>query len=321
MRRRVFASLALYAVATRAQVAGPRRLVAYLNSGSSGSFASGNVVMDELARLGWKDGATLQYEARYADNRQDRLGALARELVALNPAVIVAASTEATLALKRLTDHIPIVMANGTDPVANGLAVSLARPGGNVTGVVTMGLDIVPKLVEYASTVSPRAHRLGVLLNTANPNNARALDALRKAAAVRGMEVVPYLVHSADEIDQAVRAMQPAADHVLVVGLDALILQHLERIAMLARAARLPSVSLAVAWAAGGGLLSYGPEWRDNFKRAAQLADQILRGSRAAEMPIEQPTRVHLILNLRTAREIGIQLPRELLLRADEVIQ
>lgn len=322
-RRRItlaVASLAWPSV-TLAQENAKPRLVAYLNSGGKGRFSSGQVVLDELARLGWKEGGNLRFDARYSDNRPEQLAQHASELVALNPAVIVAASTEATQALKRLTDRIPIIMANSTEPVAHGFAASLARPGGNVSGVVTMGLDIVPKLVQYASTLAPTAKRLGVLLNPANPNNPQALVALREAAQMRRLLVSPFMVRDAKEIEKAVRAMTPASEYVLVPGLDALILQHMDQIATLAREAKLPSASIALDWAPRGGLLSYGHAWQDNFKRAAQLADKVLRGEPVGEIPIEQPTRFYLILNQRAAREMGIKFAYELLLSATEVIQ
>jgi putative tryptophan/tyrosine transport system substrate-binding protein len=320
MKRRLVVLWLLPASHVGAQPAPARRLVAYLNAGNSARFDTGDVVLQELARLGWKQGVNLQFEARYAESQPQRLEALAREVVAMQPAVVVAGGTEATLALRRLSDRIPIVMANGTDPVAHGLAASLARPGGNVTGVVTMGLDIVPKLLQYALAVAPRARRADLLLNAANPNNPRSVASWQEAAAARGIEIVPHLVRDADDIARAVRAMTPVHEHVLVVGFDALLLQHAVRLAALARETGLPSVSLAVAWAADGGLLSYGPEWRDNFRRAAQLADKVLRGEKVGDIAIEQPTRIRLILNQRTARAIGLQFPQELLLRADEVI-
>jgi putative ABC transport system substrate-binding protein len=279
-------------------------------------------LLGELAKRGWSEGANLQFEVRYGDNQPERIVALAKELVAMHPALLLGLTTEVTLALRKATDRIPIVAINVTNPVEHGLAASLARPGGNVTGVVTMAGAYFPKLIEYARAVAPRARRIGYLINPANPNmKSKDGEPGRKLGAAGGFEMAYFPVRDALDMEKAVRSMTPAGDYVLLTTQDALIAQHLARIADLALAARLPSVSSNPSWSRLGGLLTYGPDLRENVIRAAQLADQILRGAKPAEMPIEQPTRFPLVLNQRTARAIGVKFPNELLVRADDVIE
>jgi len=318
----VGANLAIWPGIALTQTTAQHTLVAYLSSGpASGSKTVEKTLTEEFARLGWKEGENLQFEVRYGNHQSERIVSLAHELVAMNPALLLGNTTEVTLALKKATDRVPIVMLYSTNPVGLGLAASLARPGGNVTGLVTMGGAFFPKVLEYARAVAPHALRIGYLFNPANPNMAGARKLLQPFASRLGLEIVGYPVRNAQEIEKAVRAMTPARDYVLIPQQDILIGQHLDLIAALALAAKLPSVSAMLDWTRRGGLLAYGPDYRENMKRAAQIADQILRGAKAGEIPIEQPTRVHLILNQRTARAIGVQFPNDLLIRADRVIE
>jgi putative ABC transport system substrate-binding protein len=306
-----------------AQAVVQRKLVGYLNGGSADASIVASMLQGEFARLGWKEGENLQFEVRHANHQPERIAALARELVAMNPALLLGLTTEVILALRQASERVPIVAINITNPVQHGLAASLGRPGGNVTGLVSMGSDFFPKLIEYARIVAPRARRVGFLFNPANrvTSSATAQEGRRVVGAARGFEFVEFPVRDAQDIEKAIRSMTPAGDYVLLPAVEQLLAQNLARIADLALAARLPSVSANVDWSSLGGLLTYGPDWRDNVKRAAQLADQILRGAKPADMPIEQPRRIPLVVNQRTARAIGVKIPNELLVRADEIIE
>lgn len=314
---------ALWRGAAFAQAAAQRRLVGYLEPGTAGSSVVPKVLLGEMAKLGWNDKENLQFEVRYGDHQPERIVALARELVAMKPALLLGLTTEVALALRKATNRIPIVAINFTNPVEHGLAASLARPGGNVTGVVTMASAYFPKLIEYARTVAPHARRIGYLVNPANPNmnSSKPQDAVRGLVASRGFEMVFFPVRDFRDMEKAIRSMTPAGDYVLLTTQDALIAQHLARIADLALAARLPSVSSYSSWSRVGGLLTYGPDLRENAIRAVQLVDQILRGAKPADIPIEQPTRIPLIVNQSTARVIGVKLPDALLVRADQIIE
>jgi putative ABC transport system substrate-binding protein len=254
-------------------------------------------VRDEWARLGWREGVNLRFELRTVDARLERLDATVRELLALRPAVLIA---------------------------SNDNVASLQRPGGSVTGLVYMFDDIRPKLYQLARQVAPKARRFGAMFFYAGPPNPgldAAMERGRQLARQVIAEFVPLQVRDVREIDAHVASLTPASDHVLLVNFDPGLYPEYARIAALTRAAKLPSVSMHQAYAPAGGLLSYGAHLNGIAKRALQMADQVLRGARVGDIPIEQPTLIHLTLNKRTAREIGLTFPQELLVRADEVIE
>lgn len=281
-------------------------------------------IRDELARLGWREGANLRLELRTVDARHERLDATVRELLALRPAVLIASTDDVASAIKRQNDRVPIVIMFGANPVAAGLATSLQRPGGNVTGLVLMYDDIRPKLYQLARQVAPKARRFGAMFFYAGPANPvmdAALERGRQLARQVNAEFVPLQVRDVSQIEAHVASLAPASDHVLLVNMDTGLYPEYARIAALARAAKLPSASMHQAYAPAGGLLSYGPHLNGFGRRAIQLADKVLRGTRVVDIPIEQPTLIHLTLNKRTAREIGLTFPQELLVRTDEVIE
>lgn len=302
---------------------GPRLLVVLT------IFAKANVPIlepltrQELARLGWRVGDNLRLEFRYADNQPERLDALARELVALQPTAALAAEDFSVRALLRHTKQVPIVVAFMPDPVASGLAASLGRPGGQVTGVTNLFVDIRPKSYELARQVAPSARRLvGLFDGRIIP--AGQLDAAmagpRRMAQQVGLEYLPLPVRDAGEIEAALRSLTPVREHVLLVNVDPLMYANYGSTATLARTLRLPSGSQSQAYVQAGGLFRYGPDPTAIGLRTVQKVDQVLRGQPVGEIPFEQPTRVILTLNRETASSIGLTFPRELLLRADEVI-
>jgi putative ABC transport system substrate-binding protein len=278
----------------------------------------------ELARLGWREGANLRLQVRETDTRGERLDAAARELLASKPSVVIVSHEGVAGAIRRGNERMSIVMVLGRDPVGAGLAASLQRPGGSVTGLVTMQDDIRPKVFELTRQLVPKARRFGAMFFYAGPPNP-GLDAIlergRQLARQVDAEYLPLQVRDVGEIEGLVATLKPAADHVLLVNFDPGLGPQYPRIAALARAAKLPSASVSIAYARLGGLMGYGPDFASHLRRAAQLADKVLRGARPGDIAIEQPTFVKLVLNQRTAREIGLTIPPALLLRADEVIE
>jgi putative ABC transport system substrate-binding protein len=241
-------------------------------------------------------------------------------LVRLKVSVIVTSATPPTIAAKRATSVIPIVFAVSGDPVGSGLVASLARPGGNVTGMSIQSIDVVSKRVELLHDVVPNLRRLAVLTNESNPVIRREAEEVQAAAHALGVEVAPLDVRRADDIAPAFAALDSHAD-ALYVTIDPLFFTNKLAISALALKARLPDVRSLREETVAGGLLSYGPSFPDLFRRAAELVDKILRGTKPADIPVEQPTKFDLVINLKTAKALGLTVPHNLLVLADEVIE
>lgn len=305
--------------AANAQTRDAPVLVGFLRAGVRTSDEIVRSFQDEFARLGWQRDVNVRFEFRDGELNHQQLERAARELVALKPALLITNSSESTVALKRLTNKIPIIVSAATNPVRLGLAKSLRRPGANVTGLLTMGDVIGPKLYELARAVSPQAGRIAYVFNLANPTSTPSgwAPLARRVQAAS----VPLPVKKASDLEPALRSLQPPRDHVLIVQSDTLLSVYFGRMAALAKALKMPSVSLSLNWARSGGLLSYGPPGAESRKRVAEMADKVLRGTPVGDIPFEQPTLIQLVLNRRTAREIGITLSKDLLSRADEVIE
>lgn len=293
------------------------------------TFARSNVpdseaeVRQELARLGWRAGDNLRLEFRYADNRPERLDDIAREVVALQPAAALSIDMPPVRALMRHSKSLPIVVAFAGDPVAMGLAASLRRPGGQVTGLTMQHEDIRPKSYELARQVAPSARRLAGLFDRRIVPEAQFdawLAGVQRIAQQAGLEYLPLPVRDAGEIEPALRALAPVREHVLLVHSDPLMAASYASTAALARTLRLPSGAQHRSYVQAGGLFSYGPDLQAMWRRAVQMADQVLRGQPVGEIPFEQPTRIILTLNRATAGSLGLTFPQDLLLRADEVI-
>ena len=275
-----------------------------------------------LRDLGYVEGQNIAIESRWAEGKHDRLPGLAAELIRLKVNVIVAYSEPAVWAAKQATAAIPIVMIIGSDPVALGIVGSLARPGENITGQTLMAADLVEKQVELLKEIVPRISRIAVLGNTANTAaNTLYVRHAQESARALGVRLQPLEVRRPSEIDSAFAAMTTERAGALVVLVDAMLLDHQTRIADLAVRRRLPMVFPQVDQAEAGGLMAYGPSVADRFRRAATYVDKILKGAKPADLPIEQPTRFELVINLRTARALGLTIPQSVLLRADQVIQ
>ena len=309
-------------LAAQAQQAGSVPRVGLLSAAPFSSItARTDAFRKGLRDLGYVEGQNVVLEWRSADDRQDRLPDLAAELVALKVAVIVTAEGAAVLATRKVTQTVPIVMAQSGDPVGLGVVASLARPGGNVTGLTTISIDLTPKLVELLREAVPKLARLAVLSNPANALSAAALKHAETAA--QAMRLQLQAVDSRDPMafDSAFAAMTKARAGGLVVIPDPMFLTQRTRIAELAAKSRLPAIYGIPEHAQAGGLMAYAASRTDLFRRAATYVDKILKGAKPADLPVEQPTKFELVINLKAAKALGLTIPQRLLLRADEVIQ
>ena len=278
------------------------------------------VFVRRLQELGWSEGSTLKIEYRWAGGNAEHLNEFAAELVRLKVRVIVTTATPPTIAAKRATSVIPIVFVGSGDPVGAGLVASLARPGGNATGLSNQSTDAASKRVEPLREVVPNLRRLAILSDRSNPMTRRQAEEAQAAARALGVEVAPLDVRRADDIAPAFAALDSHAD-ALYVTADPLFTSNANAISALALKARLPDVHSLREEVVAGGLLSYGPSFPDLFRRAAELVDKILRGTKPADIPVEQPTKFDLVINLKTAKALGLTVPHNLLVLADEVIE
>ena len=274
-----------------------------------------------LRELGYREGANVVIEERYADGRFERLPALAAELLKRRADILVVAGAPAAQAAKKVTATVPIVMTNAADPVGTGLVASLARPGGNVTGLSDFNEGVVVKRLELVKEVIPSASRVAVLYNPANPTNPRQLKLIQDAAPTLGITVVPLEARTADDVDRAFGSMRKERpDALLTIG-DPALGSLRRKILDLAAKHRLAATFTGKEGIDQGGLMSYGPRFEDLYRRAATYVDKILKGVNPADLPVEQPSTFEMVLNLKTARALGLTVPPSVVLRADRVIE
>jgi putative ABC transport system substrate-binding protein len=274
-----------------------------------------------LRDLGYVEGRNITIDWRSADDQWDRLPALAVELVGLKVSLIVTAEEPAALASRKVTQSIPIVMAQSGDPVVTGLAASLARPGGNVTGLTTGAFELPSKEVGLLREAVPKLSRLAVLSNPGNPPNSTGLKSIGAAARALSLSVSVHDVRDASALAAAFAAMTEERADGLIVLPDPMFLTQRAQIAELAARARLPAIYGIPEHVRAGGLMSYAADRTALFRQAATCVDKILKGVKPADLPVEQPTKFELAINLKTAKALGLTIPQPLLLRADEVIQ
>jgi ABC-type uncharacterized transport system substrate-binding protein len=274
-----------------------------------------------LRELGYVEGQNITIEARWAEGKYERLPGLAAELVRLRVDIIVAYGVVAIQPAQQATGTIPIVMAFTGDPVGAGFVASLARPGGNITGLSSMAPEMVGKQLELLKEVVPAVSRVALLSNPANQANARQIRDAQGAARQLGVQLQPLAVRSSAEIDGAFAAIATERAGAIIVFADAVLLDHRRRIAELAARHRLPMVSERVENVEVGGLMAYGPSIAERFRRAATYVEKILKGAKPADLPIERPTKFELVINLKTAKALGLTIPQTLLLRADQIIE
>jgi len=275
--------------------------------------------VQRLRELGWVEGRTVAIEYRWAEGRNDRFGEIAVEFARLKVDIIVT-SGGAGVAAKQATSTIPIVLALANDPVGSGLATSLARPGGNVTGLSLLAPDLAGKRLENLRRVLPDVRRLAILGNAGYPAAVVEMVDLQLTARKLGLEAMIPEVRRAEDMAPTIEQLKGRVD-ALYVCADPLISTNLVRINALALAAQLPTMHGARYYVDGGGLMSYGPNYRDMFRRAGDYVDKILRGTRPGDLPIEQPTKFELVISLKTAKALGITVPPSILATADEVIE
>jgi ABC-type uncharacterized transport system substrate-binding protein len=305
----------------RAQQTGKLPTIGFLGSTSS---SVGNqwlaTFAQRLRELGWVEGQTVAIEVRWAEGRSERFAEIAAEFVRLKVDVILTHNTPPVLAAKQATSVIPIVFATAGDPVGSGVVPSLARPSGNVTGLSSQGADLASKRLELLRELVPGLRRLAILAN--GSSTFAMLETSEATAAARkfGLEVATLDVRRAEDIAPAFEELKSPRD-VLYVVLDPIMITNRVRINTLALGARIATMHTVREQVEAGGLMSYGPSWSDQFRRAADLVDKILRGAKPADLPVEQPTKFDLIVNLTTAKALGLKIPEAFLLRADEVIE
>ncbi|SRR6266404_577344 len=326
MRRREFITLvggaaASMPFAARAQQPAKLPIVGLLVSGTPESHGKWFAAfVQRLRELGWIEGRTVAIEYRWAEGRSERYIEIAAEFVRLKVDVIVT-SAAATVAAKQATSVIPIVFAAYSDPVAAGLVKSLARPGGNVTGLTAQPtFDLAGKRLELLREVVPGFRRLSIMTNVSIPGPQTEKVELQAAASTLGLEATVLEIRRAEDISPAFEAVKNRTDALYVVS-EPLMNSNRIKINTLALGARIPTIFGFREFVDAGGLMSYGPNFDDLFRRAADFVDQILRGAKPVDLPVQQPTKFDLIINLTTAKALGLKIPESFLLRADEVIE
>ena len=309
------AGLLVTSLAAEAQQAGKVFRVGSLGTGTP------ELLRQSLREAGYVEGRNLAIEWRDAEGKTERFDALAADLVRLKVDVIVASNPAATFAAKRATASIPIVMVNTPDPVQLGLVSSLGRPGGNVTGTTTLSAELSNKQLEILKEAVPRAVRIAVLWNPNNPWHARALKGVVAGAKSLGVQVQKLGARDPEELDHAFAAMTKERAGAVLVLSDPMTFFHRTRLADLAAKRRLPTMYGVKGYVDAGGLMSYWANQADLYQRVASYVDRILKGAKPSDLPIEQPTKFELVINLKTAKALGLKIPQSVLGRADEVIQ
>ena len=325
MHRRTFLSAVPVFLAMANTVAAQAKLYRIGLLGATGRQRPGDDLFDafveSLKELGYVEGQNIVVERRYGDGTEQQIQRLAAEIARLNVDVIVASATQPVHAVHRATSTIPIVMSNHSDPVGSGLVASLSRPGGNVTGLSILNPVLTSKRLDLLKAAISGLRRVAVLFNPTHQAHPAMLAEADVAARAGGLELHRYEARGRGEYDRAFSAMtRDRAQAVLVLG-DVIFWSDRTRIAELAARQRLPTMFAQSEHVDAGGLLSYGADLRDNFRRAATYVAKILQGARPADLPIEQPTKFELVINMKTAGAIGLTIPTALLLRADRVVQ
>jgi len=324
MRRRQFIALVgsavgSWPVAVRAQQAGKLPTIGFLGADPTAFSPWTNAFVARLRELGWIENRTIAIEYRWSEGRTERYAEIAAEFVQLNVDVIVTVGS-AVPTVRQATSTIPIVFAVGIDPVGTGLVASLAKPGGNVTGLSLQAANLAGKRIELLREVVPLLHRLAIIFNAGNTQPVLEMEETQAAARALGLAVTPLEIRNASDIAPAFDAVEGQTD-ALYVAIDQLMVANLPRILTLALGARLPTIFSTRDFVHAGGFMSYGPNYTDLFRRSADYVDKILHGAKPGDIPVEQPTRFALVVNLTTAKALGLTIPDQFVLRADEVIE
>jgi putative ABC transport system substrate-binding protein len=326
MKRREFITLlggavAAWPLAARAQE--PRKLptIGYLGAGTPAAQSQwAAAFVHGLRELGWIEGRDVTIEYRWAEGHPERFAEIAAEFVRLKVDVMFTYATPPVLAAKQVTSVIPVVFAAAGDPVAGGLVASLARPGGNVTGLSAQSADLAGKRLGLLREVVPGLRRLAIMGNVGNPLSVLEMREVQVAADTLSLEIHTLEIRRAEDIAPAFETLKGRAE-ALYVALDPLLTTNRVRINILALGARLPTMHGLREYVEAGGLMSYGPNFPDLFRRAAYYVDKILRGAKPGDIPVQQPTKFDLVVNVTAAKVLGVTIPEAFLLRADEVIE
>jgi len=316
------AILTLAPLAARAQQKA-MPVIGVLHTGSPGpSFAPFMAAFRQgLSEAGYVEGQNLAIEYRWAEGHYDRLPALAADLVGRKVDLIMASTPPSALAAKSATSTIPIVFRSGADPVADGLVASLARPGGNLTGVSFVADELTAKRLELLSELVPRAGVIALLMNPNNATAERVIRDVQEAARTKGLQLHVLKASSESEIDTAFASLVQLHAGALVVGADPFLSSRREQLVALASRRAVPSIYAWREFAASGGLISYGPSLTSAFRLVGTYAGKVLKGAKPADLPVQQPTKFELVINLKTAKALGLTIAQSLLVRADEIIQ
>lgn len=324
-RRQLLALIAVSALSVsglaRGAASGKIPRIGFLASGNPLGTPHFEAFVQGLRELGYVEGKTIHVEHRWIDRDLERMPALATELVRSPVDVIVAWSSPAVSAAKQVTTTVPIVMIAVSDPVGQGFVESLAQPGGNITGMSNMLRGTIAKNMEMLVRIVPGAKRIAALRNPGNPSHALVLQEAEAAARDYDLRLQVVDINTSAEVDDAIATIRKEhAAGILMFG-DPLFVQQRTRIAQLTTEARLPSTTIFRQYPEAGGLMSYGLNTTDHFRRAAYFVDKILKGAKPSDLPVEQPTTFQLVLNLKTAKAIGVRVPEDVLLRAEKVIE
>jgi putative tryptophan/tyrosine transport system substrate-binding protein len=312
----------LWAAQTFAQQ-NPMPVIGFLNGQSPGSWEPQLVAFRAgLGETGYVEDQNVAIEYRWAEGNYDRLPALAAELAGRKVDVIVATGgTRQGPAAKQATSTIPIVFTTGSDPVAEGLVANLAHPGGNVTGFTVLNVDLMEKRLEILAELAPQAKVIALLINPNNPNSVRYLEGVSKAAQSKGLRLEVLKASTESEIDAAFAALRPLQAGALIAGTDAFFTDRREQIVALAAKHATPTIYDDSAFTKTGGLMTYGPSFAEIYRQVGIYAGKILHGAKPADLPVQQPTKFELVINLNAAKALGLAVPQSLLQRADEVIE
>ena len=324
MRRREFITLlggtaAGWPLAARAQLVNKLPTIGFLGADASAFSPWTAAFVARLGELGWIEGKTIAIEYRWSQGRSERYADIAAEFVRLKVDAIVTVGSAVPI-VRQATAVIPIVFAVGIDPVGSGLVASLARPGGNVTGLSIQANELANKRLEFARELIPQLHRLAIIFNVGNAQPVLEMGETQAAARMLGLEVAPLVIQRAEDIAPAFQGLKTRAD-ALYVAVDQLIVANLTSILASALGAQLPTIFSTRDFVKAGALMSYGPSYTERFRRAADYVDKILRGAKPGDLPVEQPTKFELVINLTTTKALGLDVPPSLLARVDEVIE
>jgi putative ABC transport system substrate-binding protein len=325
MNRRELVALVAGAIAAswpllaRAQQTSKVPTIGFLGADASAFSPWTAAFVARLRELGWIEGNNIAIEYRWSQGQTERYAEIAAEFVRLKVDVIVTVGSAVPI-VRQATTVIPIVFAVGIDPVGSGLVASLSQPGGNVTGLSIQANELAGKRLEFARELVPQLHRLAIMFNVGNAQPVLEMGETQGAARILGLEVVPLVIQRAEDIATAFQALKTRAD-ALYVAVDQLMVANLTSIIASALGARLPTIFSTRDFVKAGALMSYGPSYVERFRHAADYVDKILRGAKAGDLPVDQPTKFELVINLKTAKALGLTIPPSLLARADEVIE